>query len=165
MSINNGNHPTGPLPPISAKVEYALLALMELVDARTLKEPLTISAIAARQPIPERYLEHIFTLLRKGGIVQSQRGAKGGYVLSIEPWKLTILEVVNLMDGTSRDLPNSRNRNSPEGGQPPSIERDLVSEVFQQATDVSRNVLRRYTLQDLSYRRDDRKQKNLMYYI
>jgi Rrf2 family protein len=138
---------------------------MELVKAQTLKEPLTISAIAARQTIPERYLEHIFTLLRKGGIVQSQRGAKGGYVLSIEPWKLTILEVVNLMDGTSRDLPNSRNRSSLEARQSHSIERDLVSEVFQQTTDVSQNVLRRYTLQDLSYRRDDRKQKNLMYYI
>jgi len=44
-------------------------------------------------------LEHIFTILRRGGLVQSQRGAKGGYVLTREPWKITVLDVVMLIEG------------------------------------------------------------------
>ena len=165
MPKNNGNQPNCSLLPISAKVEYALLALMELVDAYNLKETLTISTIASRQPIPERYLEHVFTLLRRGGIVQSQRGAKGGYILSSEPWKTTVLEVLNLMEGTSRDNLLSRSSTPSENGLQRSIERDLIDAVFQQASEASCNVLHQYTLQDLKDKRDSSKQKNLMYYI
>jgi Rrf2 family protein len=58
---------------LSAKVEYALLALLELASHHDKKVTLTMSEIAAKQPIPERYLEQILTQLRRAGVVQSQR--------------------------------------------------------------------------------------------
>ncbi|MDX2098369.1 MAG: Rrf2 family transcriptional regulator [Leptolyngbyaceae cyanobacterium bins.59] len=65
------------------------------------KKTLTIHEITTRQPIPDRYLEHIFTLLGRSGLLQSQRGAKGGYVLAREPWRIKVSEVIALIDGES----------------------------------------------------------------
>ena len=53
---------------LSAKVEYALLALLELASHHDKKVPLTMSEIAAKQPIPERYLEQILTQVRRAGL-------------------------------------------------------------------------------------------------
>lgn len=156
MLSNNGNSHSYALLELPAKVEYALLALLELSSHRDSKNPLTINEISSRQPIPERYLEQIFTLLRRGGVVQSQRGAKGGYLLSREPWQLTVMEVITLVEG------DRKNRESAESS---SIERELVHEVWQQANTTFQAALSRCTLQDLCHLRDIRKQKHPMYYI
>ncbi len=150
---------------LPAKVEYALMALMELATHRNAQEPLTIGAIAARQPIPERYLEQILSILRRSGILQSHRGAKGGYVLVREPWKLTILEVINLLDRAIADTSPSLPAVTASANLRSSVERHLVYEVWQQADAASRVVLSQYTLQDLCERRDDRKRDDFMYYI
>jgi Rrf2 family protein len=75
---------------LSSRVEYALLALLELASYPGNPTPLTISQITTKQPIPDRYLEQILTGLRRDGIVQSQRGAKGGYVLARKPWQVSV---------------------------------------------------------------------------
>lgn len=150
---HNRNHA---LLEISAKVEYALLALIELASHPDPKNPLTINEISARQPIPERYLEQIFALLRRGGVVQSQRGAKGGYILSKAPWQVTVLEVITLVEG---------DRKSRSSSPLASVERELVHEVWQQAATTFQSVLSQCTLQDICQRRDSRKQTNPMYYI
>ncbi len=67
-------------------MEYALLALLELATHHDKKVPLTMNEIAAKQPIPERYLEQILTNLRRAGVVQSERGSKDGFLLVREPW-------------------------------------------------------------------------------
>jgi Rrf2 family protein len=162
---HNGHRQNYALLELSAKVEYALLALMELASYRDLNNPLTLNAIAARQPIPERYLEHIFTLLRRGGIVQSQRGARGGYVLSRDPWQITVLEVIALVGSTARENATLRTRKDKETNESVSIERDLVWEVWHQASEASQAVLSRFTIQDLCQKRDIKKQKSQMYYI
>ena len=79
---------------LSCKSEYALLALIELATHYSSGEPLQIRQIAAQQNIPDRYLEQLLATLRRYGLVRSQRGAKGGYLLAREPWKITLLEVV-----------------------------------------------------------------------
>ncbi|MDX2098747.1 MAG: Rrf2 family transcriptional regulator [Leptolyngbyaceae cyanobacterium bins.59] len=150
-------------PGLSAKVEYGLLALIELATVYTQKTPLTIHEITTRQPIPDRYLEHIFTLLRRSGLLQSQRGAKGGYVLAKEPWRITVSEVITLIDGESISHYHSSNAN--EGKRVISIERDILRGIWQQAHAASQEVFSRYTLQDLCQQRDARQQKPLMYYI
>ncbi len=66
------NTPNYTLLDLSSKVEYALLALLELASHHDKKVPLTMSEITAKQPIPERYLEQILTSLRRGGVVKSQ---------------------------------------------------------------------------------------------
>ncbi|MCU0533145.1 MAG: Rrf2 family transcriptional regulator [Hydrococcus sp. Prado102] len=139
---------------LPSKVEYALLALLELASHLDKSNPLTISEIATRQNIPDRYLEHIFTNLRRGGIVQSLRGSKGGYVLSRDPSQIVVLEVVSLVEG---------DRKEKESGN--TVERQLVREIWHKANHASLNILERYTLQDLCQRRDSLTQEGLMYYI
>lgn len=138
-------------------MQYALLALMELATHASAKNPLKISEITAKQPIPERYLEQIFTSLRREGIVQSQRGAKGGYILTREPRQITILEILMILEGEQT--------REPESSQTATIEKDLVYEAWRQATQSAQEVLSRYTLQDLCQRRDLLGQTDPMYYI
>ncbi|MBD6619845.1 Rrf2 family transcriptional regulator [Komarekiella sp. 'clone 1'] len=141
---------------LSSKVEYALLALLELASHHGKKVPLTISEITAKQPIPERYLEQILTNLRRTGVVQSQRGSKGGFVLVREPWQITLLEIVTLVEGERKEK---------ESSEPPTLERSLVYEIWEQANAASIEVLRRHTLQDLCQEREARAQQSPMYYI
>jgi Rrf2 family protein len=83
---------------ISCKTEYAILALIELAAHYDQGEPLQIRFIAAQQNIPDRYLEQLLATLRRGGVIRSQRGAKGGYLLAREPWKITLLEILNCLE-------------------------------------------------------------------
>jgi Rrf2 family protein len=151
-----GNNQKHTLLDLSAKVEYALLALLELAIHHNKKVPVTMSEITAKQAIPERYLEQILTQLRRAGLIQSQRGAKGGFVLTREPWQITLLEIVSLVEGERK-----------EREEPCSItlEKTLILEIWEQANIASIEVLRRFTLQDLSNTREDRTQQNPMYYI
>lgn len=149
---------------LSAKVEYAILALIELAGVWNQKKPITVSEIATRQPIPDRYLEHIFTMLRRGGLVQSQRGAKGGYILIREPWKVTVSDVINLVDGEAHNGASNRQKGK-ETVASISCEREIVRDIWQEAALASQEVLSRYTIQDLCEQRDRQKQKHPMYYI
>lgn len=144
---------------LSARVEYALLALLEMASRRPEKTPLKISEIVAEQAIPDRYLEHILASLRRAGVVQSLRGAKGGYVLMREPWQITLLEIVASVEGEL--LENGQKERST----PPTLEQTLVYEVWQQATAASKAVLSRYTLQDLCQQREAQRHTDPMYYI
>jgi Rrf2 family protein len=141
---------------LSSKVEYALLALLELASHHGKKVPLTMSEITAKQPIPERYLEQILTNLRRAGVVQSQRGSKGGFVLVREPWQITLLEIVTLVEGERKEKETSAAS---------TLERNLVNEIWEQANAASIEVLRSYTLQDLCQEREVRAQQSPMYYI
>ncbi|GAB4375282.1 MAG: Rrf2 family transcriptional regulator [Elainellaceae cyanobacterium] len=111
--------------------------------------------MTANQPIPDRYLEQILTNLRRSGIVQSQRGAKGGYVLTREPWQISLLEIVSSIEG------DRKNKDSDTL----TVERELVHEVWKQADAAFEAILSRYTLEDLCQRRNDRLQTNPMYHI
>ncbi len=84
---------------VSAKGEYALLALFEL--ARDYGSPgvLTIDEIAHRQDIPHPFLVQILQDLKKAGLVESRRGAGGGYRLAFHPRDISIGRVVRLIDG------------------------------------------------------------------
>lgn len=141
---------------LSARVEYALLALLEMAGRYSRQEPLKVTEITANQPIPDRYLEQILTTLRRSGLVQSQRGAKGGYMLTREPWRITLLEVVTSVEGDRKDRGTSAVA---------TVEKNLVYEVWQQASQASQSVLKHYTLEDLRQRREAYAQTNPMYHI
>jgi Rrf2 family protein len=143
---------------ITCKTEYALLALLELTAHYYDSEPRQIRQIAAQQNIPDRYLEQLLAMLRRGGLVRSQRGARGGYLLAREPWKITLLEVVICIEGL--DISNR-----PENTNRKTIESILVREVWQEACDAYFAILQKYNLQDLCNQRNARQQLNLMYYI
>ena len=70
---------------LSTKGRYGLRALIDLAQNST-EEPVSITSIAERQEISERYLEQLMSKLKKSGIVKSIRGAAGGYILP-DRWK------------------------------------------------------------------------------
>jgi Rrf2 family protein len=84
---------------ITSKSPYAVRALAEL--ARTGgTAPVPIGEIARRRDIPVQFLEGLFATLRRAGILVSQRGVKGGYSFARAPDTLTVLEVVEALEGT-----------------------------------------------------------------
>ena len=83
---------------ITSKSPYALRALAELARAGG-DSPVPIGELARRREIPVQFLEQLFAVLRRGGILRSQRGVKGGYSFAREPSDITVLELVELLDG------------------------------------------------------------------
>lgn len=143
---------------LSCKTEYALLALLELAGHYNESEPLQIRQMAAEQNIPDRYLEQLLATLRRGGLVRSQRGAKGGYLLAREPWKITLLDVVSCLEGMDSQVKE-------KDSAPKSLENVVVGEIWQEVHQAVNSVLQQHTLQDLCEKRDARRQLDIMYYI
>jgi Rrf2 family transcriptional regulator, cysteine metabolism repressor len=67
--------------------------------SRSGERPLPIKEIAERRGIPEQFLEQLFSTLRRGGLLTSHRGKRGGYTLSRPGDEITVLEVVQTLDG------------------------------------------------------------------
>ena len=82
---------------VTSKSRYAVVALAEL--ARAGDTPMPIGQVAERRGIPVQFLEQLFSTLRRAGILISHRGAKGGYTLARPPDQITVLEVVQALDG------------------------------------------------------------------
>jgi len=82
---------------VTSKSRYAVVALAEL--ARSGNNPVPIGQIAERRGIPVQFLEQLFSTLRRAGILVSHRGAKGGYTLARPADEITVLEVVQALDG------------------------------------------------------------------
>jgi Rrf2 family protein len=140
---------------LSAKSEYALLAMLQLALGHAKGEPMQIKEIAQCQSIPDRYLEQLLADLRRHGLVKSQRGARGGYLLAREPWAISALEIVRCIEGQE---------DTPEPGASDGLECNLVREVWQESRRAAEEVLRGYTLQKLCDVYSSR-QSTLMYYI
>jgi Rrf2 family transcriptional regulator, cysteine metabolism repressor len=83
---------------ITTKSPYAVRALAELAR-RGSATPVPIGEIARARDIPVQFLEGLFATLRRAGILQSQRGVKGGYLFGRAPSDVTVLEVVELLEG------------------------------------------------------------------
>ncbi len=84
---------------LSAKAEYACLAVLELALRREKPEPVRVAEIADLNEIPERFLVQILLQLKGAGWVQSVRGASGGYHLAVDPESIRLFDVIHLVDG------------------------------------------------------------------
>lgn len=82
----------------TAKTYYSLVACTELVSNFG-KGPVKAAAIAEKHEIPTRFLEVNLSVLKSAGIVQSKRGAEGGYYLQQNPDDITILKIVTALEG------------------------------------------------------------------
>lgn len=83
---------------LTARSEYGLLALIDLACSGA-ERPVSAREIAERQGIPTKFLEQLFVSLRKAGIVTATRGAKGGFVLCSAAADITVLDIVEALEG------------------------------------------------------------------
>lgn len=85
---------------VSTKGDYGLRALIELSHRFGDPKPLQSGEIAARQNIPESYLEQLLTTLRRAGFIRSVRGPQGGHALTRDPETLPVSEVIEALEGS-----------------------------------------------------------------
>jgi DNA-binding IscR family transcriptional regulator len=126
---------------ITTKSPYAVQALAEL--GRSGDGPVPIGELARRREIPVQFLEQLFATLRRAGVLRSQRGVKGGYSFARPPAEITVLEIVELLDGP--------------------LGRDAAG-VFDDAATAARAVLAGTTIADV-VEREAREATAPMYYI
>lgn len=107
---------------ISSKSRYGIAALLALAEFHN-SGLLQIKDIASRCDIPYQYLEQIFNRLVKTGIIKSTRGKNGGYELASPPEQITVLQIVNALEGEIEFVPKSDTGN------------DVIVEMFKEAED------------------------------
>ncbi len=84
---------------VSAKTDYALRAAVELAAAQDGGAPVKGERLATSQSIPLRFLENILLQLRHAGLIESRRGADGGYRLARPAAEITLADVIRAIDG------------------------------------------------------------------
>lgn len=136
----------------TAKEDYGLRAALDLA-AHAGAGPVQAREIAARQAIPEQFLEQLLAALRRAEVVRSTRGASGGYALAADPSRVTVGNVLRALSGPL--VP-------PEliDGPPDAADRDLpetrvVRGVWAEIRDALRSVADSVTLAELLERRDN----------
>ena len=127
---------------ITSKSPYAVLALAELGRSAG-SGPVPIGELARKRDVPVQFLEQLFAALRRAGVINSQRGVKGGYRFAREPSTVSVLEVVELLDGP--------------------LGRDSEG-IFAEAAEAARKVLAQTTIADV-IERESRDAGASMYYI
>lgn len=115
--------------------------------------------IVSSQNLPHRYLEHLFGVLKRHGIVKSHRGVNGGYSLARPPHDITFLEVVRCLDGQAQAS------KSADPVPQKSLECTVIGEIWDEAQQAAEAVLKQYSLQDLAERWFVRQANTYMYYI
>lgn len=148
----------------SAKGEYGIMAVLDLALANG-EAPVQAKAIAERQGIPLRFLEQILSALRHAGLVESSRGAHGGYHLAKPAEGIRVGDVIQAVEGpivmTSRALPRRGNGNGHR-----ARHGSIVQGVLKEVKDKVLETLNRTTLADLCRRARDLEEKRvLMYHI
>ena len=83
----------------STKAEYGVRVMVELAR-RDDNQPVSLTEIADADGLPLAYLEHLVARLRKAGLVESRRGARGGYLLARPAGEISMAEVVGALEGT-----------------------------------------------------------------
>jgi Rrf2 family transcriptional regulator, cysteine metabolism repressor len=142
---------------LSCKVDYACIALLELATRHKQGKPTSVSEIAISQSIPIRYLDQVMAMLRRSGIIISQRGAKGGYHLAREPWQIKLTDIVIALDGESH-----QDQKNPEFI---TAEQASIIDMWETAKVASFEVLDKHTLEDLLRKCEVKRQADVMFYI
>ena len=117
---------------------------------------LQVAEIAVRQGIPDRYLEQMLTSLRRGRILLSIRGPRGGYQLARPPAEIRIAEVVACLEGEAGSR-GTATRQTPEF--------EVIAGLQERLEEARQSILAGTTLQDLLDERDQRLQSQVMYFI
>lgn len=146
---------------ISRKGRYALRSLVYL-SMNTTENKVTLSNIAKLNDISTKYLEQIFSNLRRAGIVKSVHGINGGYLLSDKPEKITVEDILQAVEGNYRIEDEEISEECMYKGISNTVQRMVIDEINKQTGNVVHNL----TLEDLvrEYTAKD-KEADHIYYI
>ena len=128
---------------ISAKTEYACVAMLELASQFGSDEPVRIRKIAERHAVPPRFLVQILLQLKGAGLVKSTRGAAGGYHLNRPPEQVSLGEVMQVVEGGTKANGQTTNA-SPDS---PVVK--ALAQAWKEVEAAERAMLNRITLAEL----------------
>jgi Rrf2 family protein len=141
---------------VSAKTEYACIAMLELAASYGSGEPVQIRRIAHKHGIPSRFLVQILLQLKGAGLVTSTRGAAGGYELIKPPAEVSLGDVMSVIEGAQEFQPTS-------SAAPDSLAAQVLLSAWQEVTDVEQEMLGGITFAELRERA--REKSGDMYHI
>jgi Rrf2 family protein len=130
-------------------VDYSLKALLMLAERYPGTQPVRVEEIAETQAIPENYLRRLLIELKRGGLVASQKGPSGGYMLAKPPARITMADVVEIIEGDYAPVECIEESSSLCPRDNPCPMRDVWRDVRNSVT----SILRSTTLQSLSEKR------------
>jgi Rrf2 family protein len=142
---------------ISAKTEYACIAMMELASQFGTGEPVRIRRIAERHDVPPRFLVQILLQLKGAGLVASIRGAAGGYQLVKSPEEVSLGQIMEVIEGSS-DENGQTSSASPDS---PAVK--VLMKTWKNIAAVERQMLQNISLAELLERAKD--EDEAMYHI
>ncbi len=147
---------------LSTKGRYGLRAMVDLA-IHSGGDHVALYSIAERQNISENYLEQVFSILRKSGLVKSVKGAQGGYTIADKSSNITIGRILRALEGDLSVVDEaSESNNSDEN----SIQRCIKINVWDKMTASLNSLVDQMTLEDLEneYKKMNGLE-NIMYYI
>ena len=142
---------------VSAKTEYACIAMLELASQYGTGEPVRIRRIAERHSVPPRFLVQILLQLKGAGLVASIRGAGGGYRLIKPPEDVSLGQVMGVVNSASQETVAATSA-SPDS---PAVK--VLVQTWQEVNAAQRQMLESISLAELLERAKG--QDNKMYYI
>lgn len=130
---------------ISTKGRYALAAAISMSQQHDNGEYITVLSISEKLGISKIYLEQVFSLLKRGGLVISVKGAQGGYMLSRMPDQITVFEILSAVEGALFESAEDTVESNA-----PGIEKAMRLSVFEVLDKSVKDALTSVTLDDLT---------------
>ena len=146
---------------ISTKGRYALAAVISMSQQHNNGEYITVLSISEKLGISKIYLEQVFSLLKRGGLVISVKGAQGGYQLSRAPEHISVYEILSAVESSLFE-----GAEETVAERSPDIETAMRLTVFEKLDESVKDALSKVTLDDLVSATEKHKQENaMMFYI
>jgi Rrf2 family protein len=147
---------------VSKRTTYGIMVAVDLAIHAN-EVPIQARAIARRHGIPIRFLEQVLHAMKKAGLVESQRGAQGGYLLTHEPAAMSIADIFEALEGPVFHHSFVGQRTRDRHATKPEL---LLNDVWEQVQQAERKVLENITVEQLAMRlRAIDAQRNPMYHI
>ncbi len=147
---------------VSLRATYGIMAAVDLA-MHLGTAPVQAKSIARRQAIPARFLEQVLNGMKKAGLVSSQRGAQGGYLLSKKPSEVSVIEILEALDGPLSPPSGGEGRQRARRLGKPEL---LLGKVWEQVCQAERHVLEAISVEELAgQQRVLEHERSLMYHI
>lgn len=146
---------------ISAKGRYALAATTNMAQCHNKNEYITLISISDKLGISKIYLEQVFSLLKRGGIVSSIKGSQGGYQLTRVPMQITVFDILSSVETSLFEKTEETIT-----GKAPEIETAMRLSVYNPLDSLMKSSLQKITLYDLVSETEKHKtDQELMFFI